>query len=64
MDAGSYVKKVIKVVEGYSDYFYIRAERAPKWDTYVNESTRGWRKIKLSCSNGGVRELEVRSFDE
>lgn len=63
MDAGSYTKEVVRVVEKYSDFFYIRSKQTQYYNALVNESTRGWRQIELPSSNGGSRPLEVRSVD-
>lgn len=63
MDAGSYSKEVVSVVEEYSDLFYIRSKQTPYYTSLVNESTRGWRRIKLRTSKGDLREIEVRSVE-
>lgn len=63
MDAGSYSKEVISVVEEYSDTFYIRSKQTPYYNSLVNESTSGWRRIKLLGSNGDLRRLDVRSVE-
>lgn len=61
MDAGSYSKEVISVVEEYSETFYIRSKQTPYYTSLVEESTGGWSKVKLRSSNGNLRSVEVRS---
>ena len=61
MDAGSYSREVISVVEEYSDLFYIRAIDTPYHRSLVEESTSGWKQLRLRGSTGGMREVEARS---
>ena len=61
MDAGSYSREVISVVEEYSDLFYIRAIDTPYHRSLVEESTSGWKLLRLRGSTGGMREVEARS---
>lgn len=63
MDAGSYTKEVVRVVEKYSDFFYIRSKQTPYYSALVRESKGGWRKVDLRCNNGDLRPVEVRSVD-
>ena len=63
MDAGSYSREVISVVEEYSDLFYIRAINTPYHRSIVEESTSGWTRLKLKSSNGDIRNIEARSVD-
>ena len=61
MDAGSYGREVISVVEECSDLFYTRAIDTPYHRSLVEESTSGWKLLKLRGSTGGMREVEARS---
>ena len=63
MDAGSYSREVISVVEEYSDLFYIRAINTPYHRSLVEESAKGWKQLKLKSSNGDIRNIEARSVD-
>lgn len=64
MDAGSYTEEVVRVVEQYSETFYIRSQRTKYYTSLVNESNWGWRKVEVYGSNGIPRSMEVRSIDE
>lgn len=64
MDACSYSREVISVVEEYSDLFYIRAINTPYHRSLVEESTSGWTRLKLKSSNGDIRNIEARSVKQ
>lgn len=60
MDAGSYTRDVIGYLsEEESGRFYIRSHNKQYTTDLVNESTRGWRGVRLN--NGDV--VEVRSIE-
>lgn len=63
MDAGSYSKEVISVVEEYSELFYIRAIDTSYHRSLVEESTSGWKLFKQKSSNGDIRNIEARSLE-
>lgn len=63
MDAESYSREVISVVEEYSNLFYIRAINTPYHRSLVKESTSGWTLLKLKSSNGDIRNIEARSVE-
>ena len=63
MNAGSYSREVISVVEEYSNLFYIRAINTPYHRSLVEESTSGWTLLKLKSSNGDIRNIEARSVE-
>ena len=60
MDAGSYSQECIKVVAENAERFYIRANNTTYVRSLVEDSTEGWRKVKIGKDQ---REHEVRSLD-
>ncbi len=61
MDAGSYSKEIIDVVEEYSEKFYIRANRSD----YIKQellSQKNWKKIELNNKIYEVCSIDYKPF--
>ncbi len=57
--SASYQQKVISLVEGTSQHFYIRAVRCATMEQQISQiRTDAWQKVRL-----GVQEMEVRRFN-
>jgi len=61
MDAGSYAKDIIEVVEKYSNYFYIRANRCESLTTTLLQN-QDWKKVEINNINYEVCSIEYQPF--
>jgi len=61
MDAGSYVKKVVKIVEKYSKTFYIRANRCENLTTLLLEK-KDWKKVEINNIVYEICSIEYQPF--
>jgi len=61
MDAGSYSKKIVKVTEKYSKYFYIRANRCENLTALLLKAC-DWEKVEINNIQYEVCSLEYQPF--
>lgn len=61
MDAGSYAKEIIEVVEKYSKNFYIRANRCESL-THTLLQHQNWEKVEINYINYEVCSIEYEPF--
>jgi len=61
MDAGSYSKKIVKVVEKNSNYFYIRANRCERLTTLLLKNT-SWEKAEINNIQYELCSIEYQPF--
>lgn len=61
MDAGSYAKEIVEVVEKYSKKFYIRANRCGNL-TAILLQHQNWKKVEINNINYEVSSIEYEPF--
>jgi hypothetical protein len=61
MDAGSYSKKIVKIVEKYSKLFYIRANRCESLTTMLLQN-RNWEVVEINNIIYEVCSIEYQPF--
>ncbi len=61
MDAGSYSKKIIDVVDKYSKIFYIRANKSENLFEQIKEITN-WQTVEINYINYEVASIPFRQF--
>lgn len=61
MDAGSYAKEIIEVVEKYSKMFYIRANRCESLTNTLLQH-QNWEKVEINNINYEVCSIEYEPF--
>lgn len=61
MDAGSYAKEIVEVVEKYSKNFYIRANRCESLTSTLLQN-QNWEKVEINSINYEVCSIEYEPF--
>jgi transposase len=61
MDAGSYSEDIIKVVDGYSKLFYIRANRSEALSETVRRIT-DWQSMELNFKRYEIASIPFTNF--
>ena len=61
MDAGSYSKEIINVVDKYSKLFYIRANKSANLFEQINEIT-DWQTVEINYKNYEVASIPFTQF--
>jgi hypothetical protein len=61
MDAGSYSKEIVEVVEKYSNYFYIRANRCQSLTSTLLQN-QNWEKVEINNIIYEVCSIEYEPF--
>lgn len=61
MDAGSYSKEIIKVVDEYSELFYIRANKSASQFEQIKE-IKDWKNVEINYKNYEVASIPFIQF--
>jgi hypothetical protein len=63
-DSGSYLKKVVEVVEAHAEHFYIRARRSGQMEQEIGQlPAQAWSKVRLQGQVMEIAELPWTPFE-